>query len=252
MITEIYNELKLLSEEVLEEGVYDPGILKAVFLAGGPGSGKSYSVNQIFGVDNIMKGTSALGLKVVNSDPAFEQQLRKVGVSPRKLSQMTDRIFQYYTTRPDSPRAKAKTVVKKLRNIYETGRLGLIIDGTGKDYAKIAKDKKRLEALGYDTAMVFVNTSLPVALERNNKRERVLPEDLVKKGWDAVQQNMGKFQTLFGGRMLIVDNSEIGNFQKMHAKKISAAERFVKSPVKNPIGRSWIDNQLKLKKISDK
>ena len=30
---------KSLKEEYLQEGVYDPGIFKAYFLAGGPGSG---------------------------------------------------------------------------------------------------------------------------------------------------------------------------------------------------------------------
>ena len=28
--------------DILKEGVYDPGIFKAIFTAGGPGSGKSY------------------------------------------------------------------------------------------------------------------------------------------------------------------------------------------------------------------
>ena len=95
-------------QDVLSEGVYDPNILKAVFLAGGPGSGKSYSVNQIFGVDDVMKSTSAIGLKVVNSDPAFEMFLKKSGVNPKNLSKMTDKVFQYYTSKsPSSVRSKA-------------------------------------------------------------------------------------------------------------------------------------------------
>ena len=56
----------------VNEGVYDPNILKAIFLAGGPGSGKSYAASKVFGVADIMKSTSATGLKQVNSDPAFE------------------------------------------------------------------------------------------------------------------------------------------------------------------------------------
>jgi len=32
----------LTLEQFIGEGVYDPGILKAFFMAGGPGSGKSY------------------------------------------------------------------------------------------------------------------------------------------------------------------------------------------------------------------
>ena len=81
----------------INEGVYDPNILKAIFLAGGPGSGKSSVANTIFGVDNIMKSTSATGLKQVNSDPAFEMFLKKAGVDPKNLAKMTDRVFQYYS-----------------------------------------------------------------------------------------------------------------------------------------------------------
>lgn len=235
----------------LLEGVYDPGILKAVFLAGGPGSGKSFSADAIFGVDNIMKGTSALGLKVVNSDPAFEHFLKKRGVDPKSLGKMTQKVFNYYTTSKNNPRQKGKEMKKKLQAIYEKGRLGLIIDGTGHQYGKIEKQKKRLEQLGYDTSMVFVNTSLPVALKRNSQRDRVLPEDLVKKSWSDVQNNMGKFQSLFGGNFMIVDNSEKGDFSKMHAQKISAATKFVKKPIKNRIGKKWIQDQLKLKSLGE-
>ena len=48
----------------LQEGVYDPNIFKAFFIAGGPGSGKSFVVR---------KTTGGLGMKVVNSDDIFEE-----------------------------------------------------------------------------------------------------------------------------------------------------------------------------------
>ena len=236
-------------KDILNEGVYDPGILKAVFLAGGPGSGKSYSVQQVFGIDDVMKGTSSSGLKVINSDTAFEHYLKKSGVDPKDLAKMTDKVFQYYTKKPGGPRLKAKDKIKKLRKIYEQGRLGMIIDGTGHNYGKIQKNKKYLESLGYDTSMIFINTSLPVALERNSKRERVLPDDLIEKSWSEVQNNLGKFQSLFGRNFYIIDNTEIGNFQKMHSNKISVINNFINKPIKNPIGKQWIDNELKLKKL---
>ena len=56
----------------LQEGVYDPNILKAFFLAGGPGSGKSYVVRRT---------TGGLGMKIVNSDNAFEKLLKDAGLS---------------------------------------------------------------------------------------------------------------------------------------------------------------------------
>ena len=235
----------------LLEGVYDPGILKAVFLAGGPGSGKSFAANNIFGIDNIMKGTSAVGLKVVNSDPAFEHFLKKRGVDPKDLGKLSAKVFNYYTTSKNNPRQKGKELKDKLQAMYEKGRLGLIIDGTGHNYGKIEKRRKKLEALGYDTAMIFVNTSLEIALERNSKRERVLPEDLVKKSWSDVQNNMGKFQSLFGRNFMIVDNSEVGDFSKMHSDKVSNALKFVKTPIKNRIGKKWVQDQLKLKSLGE-
>ena len=60
----------------LQEGVYDPNIFKAFFLAGGPGSGKSYVVRRT---------TGGTGLKVVNSDDAFESLLKKAGLSLKCL-----------------------------------------------------------------------------------------------------------------------------------------------------------------------
>ena len=56
----------------LQEGLQDPNIFKAFFLAGGPGSGKSYVVR---------KTTGGTGLRVVNSDDAFEAMLKKAGMS---------------------------------------------------------------------------------------------------------------------------------------------------------------------------
>jgi len=239
-----------VSEQVLTEGVNDPNILKAVFLAGGPGSGKSFSAEQVFGIDNIMKGTSTLGLKVVNSDPAFEQELKKRGVDPKNLGKMTDKIFNYYTSdKSGSARDKAKKIKTKLERMYHEGRLGLIVDGTGHDYGKLAKKKQRLEELGYDTSMLFINTTLPVALERNNKRERVLPAKVVKTSWKDVQANLGKFKTLFGSNFYTIDNSEFGNFNKMHRDKIKAIVKMLKSPLKNPIGKQWIEDEKKLRSL---
>jgi len=235
----------------INEGVYDPNILKAIFLAGGPGSGKSSVANAVFGVGDIMKSTSATGLKQVNSDPAFEMFLKKAGVSPKNLAKMTDKIFKYYTDNPNAPRQKSRRMKKKLQDMYEDGRLGLVLDGTGANFAKIAKRKKRLESLGYDCSMVFVNTSLKVAQERNLKRDRVLPADLLEKNWSDVQNNMGKFQSLFS-QFVIVDNTESSNdLSQMHADKIKAVSRFVNKPLKNSIGKKWIQDQLKLKSLGE-
>jgi len=248
MLSKIHKES--VNESLLTEGVNDPGILKAVFLAGGPGSGKSYAVHQVFGVpEDITRGTTSLGLKVINSDAAFEKNLKKAGVNPKDLSKLTNSIFKFYTSGNKSAREKAKKATKKLQTMFEQGRLGLIIDGTGHDYANIEKQQKRLSALGYDTYMIFVNTSLDIAKERNSKRERVVPDKILVKSWEDVQNNMGKFQSLFKNNFTIIDNSEIGNFSSMHKAKISATKKFVDAPIKNNIGKQWVATEKKLRGI---
>ena len=46
--------------------------------------------------------------------------------------------------------------------------------------------------------MILVNTSLQVAQQRNLERERTLPSDIVAKSWQGVQQNLMKYQQIFG------------------------------------------------------
>ena len=56
-----------LFEEFVGEGINDPGILKAFFMAGGPGSGKSYVAAELFGIpqEKMSSVSYDLGLKLV-------------------------------------------------------------------------------------------------------------------------------------------------------------------------------------------
>ena len=132
------------------------------------------------------------------------------------------------------------------------GRLGMIIDGTGHDLSKIKKEKKNLEARGYDCYMVFVNTTLEIALERNQMRERVLPDAIVEKMWKEVQANLGKFSRLFGKRnMIIVDNSSYDDSAKILSHIEKEIRRRVEMPVQNYLGKIWIKAELANNKKSN-
>mgnify|MGYP001211037852 FL=1 len=227
--------------DILNEGIYDPGIFKAVFTAGGPGSGKSYAASSLFGMPEKMPFVSAQGLKSVNSDKYFETYLQMKG-----LSQDIAKLKPSEYSQAMQLRQKSKKVRDAALKNYINGRLGLLIDGTGKNYPNIAKQKKRLQAVGYDCFMIFVNTDLDVALERNQERERKLPTELVKSSWQAVQNNLGKFQSLFGSsNMLVVDNSEKKDFADIIKSK---AREFVTRPVQNHIAKQWIKKELELRK----
>jgi predicted kinase len=186
--------------------VFDKGILKAVFMAGGPGSGKSYVASQLFGIPKKIN-VSVSGLKSVNSDTEFESLLRKFGFETfgtgnLDIDKWPDEVFDMIAGGDEDSekmtvRKKAKLLTKARKETYMNGRLGMIIDGTGHDYIKLKKEKDQLEKLGYDTYMVFVNTSLQVAKERNQARSRKLPEDLLTKSWKDVQIILEIFQDYF-------------------------------------------------------
>ena len=228
-------------KDILNEGVYDPGIFKAIFTAGGPGSGKSYTASNLFGMPERIPTVSAGGLKGVNTDTALETLLKRSGLGTNIQKMGPEKYAQAMELRK-----KAKRQVGAAMKNYINGKLGMIIDGTGHNANKIAIKKKSLEKLGYDTFMVFVNTSLNVALKRNANRERVLPVDVVKNYWNDCQQNLGKFQSMFGAsNMLIVDNSKHQDFPNQVKK---AANKFVSKPVQNPVAKAWIKKELELRK----
>ena len=213
----------------IQEGVYDPNIFKAIFLAGGPGSGKSYVVRRT---------TGGLGMKIVNSDDIYEKMLKDAGLeaTPEDI----------YSDEGQEIRGRAKAVTKRMQGNFLEGRLGLIIDGTGKDYDKIANQVAGLKGIGYECSMIFVNTSLDTAQERNKQRKRTLPEKEVAAMWNAVQQNIGKFQRLFGNaNMIIVDNNDAG--EDVFAKVWKRCMILVKKKVTNRIAKSWIAKELKKK-----
>jgi predicted kinase len=59
------------------------------------------------------------------------------------------------------------------------GRVGLIIDITSRNRSRVNDLKKQLESMGYDTYMIFVNTTKEIALKRNNLRDRKLKKEVV-------------------------------------------------------------------------
>jgi len=237
--------------DILLEGVNDPGIFKAVFLAGGPGSGKTFVVKQLFGIPDRLN-ISASGMKMVNSDKELKFLLKKFGFGT-DLDKMPDEVFKDLTAKGQSGlRDYSKELTAQRMKLYKDGKLGMIIDGTGHDFGKLHSMKKELEEDGYDTYMIFVNTSLEVAQKRNQERDRVLPPKLLQKSWEDVQKNLGRFQNLFKQNFLIVDNSKTLDAKQAQNKfnilVKKGVDKFIKKPIKNPIAKRWIEKQKILKK----
>lgn len=209
-----------VTEQPILEGPHDPHIFKAVFMAGAPGSGKSTVARKIFG------GT---GLKFLN----------------------VDRFWQLYSTL--GREGDYETYWDKYQTqdrLYREGRLGLLIDGTARNPTKMSEVKSTLEGLGYEAAMVFVNTNLETAITRARKRAqqpgpdqgREIDPEFIRRAWEHTQQAIGTYQSVFGSRFLIVDNSD-------HARPSSLAyverqmRNWLNQPPTNHIARKWLEQQ---------
>lgn len=213
----------------LNESIDDASLFKAVLMIGGPGSGKSYIIKTVF----------KNKLKVVSSDAIFEFLLKKHNL-PLKIDKKND---AQYALQMDQ-RNRAIQLLKTPVGNYINGMLPLVVDGTGKNFNKIEMQKRELEEIGYDVYCIMVNTTLDVAIQRNLKRARSVPAELVSNAWHEVQNNLGKYSQMFGNSFLIVDNND-----NLNTEQLSRIEnQIINSKLKNRIGNeviSWIKSNNK-------
>jgi len=220
-------------KQYIIEGVYDPNIFKAFFLAGGPGSGKSW-VSE--------RALSGMGLKVINSDNMFANALKKERMS-LDFSQYNPKEIE----RRDEIRSKAKARTGVQLKMALEGRLGLILDSTARDISRIESEANTMKHIGYDTFMVFVNTSLEVALKRNQMRARKLPDAIVITNHKQVQKNIGLLQRIFGGRnFVIVDNNKVA--EDVNPSVHKAIRRMVNRKPTSYQAVSWIKREIAKKR----
>ena len=224
----------------IEEGPNDPHIFKAVFLAGGPGSGKSFVAGK------MLRGT---GLKTVNSDEIYEYLMTKKGMDMSDPEVIASKDGQETRNKAKDLTNKRQGDLESGRGGYIEGRLGLVIDGTGKDVQKVAATSEKLKALGYETMMLFVNTSEDVAQERNQKRARSIPSEMVSKMWRAVQNNLMKFQQVFSAANFhVVDNS--GGLEDPERKEnflevTRAIDKFLMKSPSSRQAKEWLASHKK-------
>ena len=216
-------------KEFLAEGVYDRSVFKAFFLAGGPGSGKSWVSTRTLG---------GAGMKVINSDSAFEALLKK-----ERMSLDFKGYSEAELVRRDEIRAKAKRMTAASLSAAIEGRLGLILDSTARDVARIEFERANMEAIGYDTFMIFVNTSREVALVRNQERKRKLPDAIVIQNHKQVQANIGKLQNMFGNNnFAIIDNNKVK--EDVNPKVYKAVRKLVNRDPTSKVAKDWVKREL--------
>lgn len=201
----------------LDEGINDPGIFKAVFMAGPPGAGKNHVISAL--------GLNAAGLKLMDIDDTL-YYLYKSRNALDKLSTVTDADYE----------AVRKTEQAR-QSMLRRNMLGLIINTTGREPERIQTLKTELEDAGYGTFMVFVGVSYDVASHRieNRRRFATNPRDtrpVTRPYFDAAHESSMKSATyysmLFGNNFAYVENNVLPKNQP-----IAEEDDLVEGPVED-------------------
>ena len=175
----------------------------AVFMVGGPGSGKSSTLKALGLIDK--------GYRLVNQDPYLEKYIKEAGLASDEKT---------YNKEERSLRAKLGWKARKAaeedlaRNT--AAKESMVVDGTGASYKATTKKMKALEDAGFEIHMVFVNTSKDVAVQRNRARaERSLADFIVTKTWDSVQESAKQYKEDYAGRFYEINTNDISYGQAL-------------------------------------
>jgi cytidyltransferase-like protein len=153
----------------LHENV-DRGMFKAIFVSGGPGSGKDIVIREAISESKIVE------LNFV--------QAKDYLADKQKLSEKTNDFRR-----------------EAIRN-----RGPLIVNGPADDTDRISYIKEELEELGYETMMVFVNTTNEASKERNSLLSRMMVESVRQDKWLKSQKNTKYFDETFN-KFISFDNT---------------------------------------------
>lgn len=199
----------------LQESINDKGRLKAVFVCGGPGAGKSYTIT------TIQDGT--ISPRIVNSDKMYEF-LGKMG-----------RVDVTDTNAWNAVADTVKQTTQAQLALYVNSMLPLFVDSTSADAGNLLRRKGILESMGYDVGLIWIHTELDTALARAAQRERAVPENFIRNVYDNAQEAKSFLMARFDWKMEI-SNSDGELTDAVIKKAFNATRSFFMADVQNPIG----------------
>lgn len=185
----------------ITESLNDKHIFKAIFIIGAPGSGKS-EFTKYFRDE----------FKIINVDAPTIYNL-KLAQLDLDMTKIDDEII-------NTIRTKSKKQANALYKNCINNMLPLVLDCTGRSMYKIKNQNDILTKYGYDTYMIFINTTLETSLARDKSRNRNVGETVVKRLWTSVHNNISKYKLMFRTRFFQIDNNinDFNYFDKL--KKI--------------------------------
>jgi len=189
---------------------YNRGQFKAIFVTGGPGSGKDIVIREAIAESKIVE------LNFIQSQEYLGDK--------QKLSEKTSDFRR-----------------EGIRN-----RGPLIINGPADDQDKIAYIKEELEELGYETMMIFVETTNETSKERNSLLSRMMVESVRHDKWLKSQQNTKYFQESFAECVTFDNTGNLDTKEEDIHFVYEKTNEFLDSGVVGETAEDWLNRRSKL------
>ena len=186
------------------------GLFKAIFVTGGPGSGKDIIIREAIAESRAVE---------LNLKQAFDYLADK-----QKLSEKTS-DFRREAIRQRNP---------------------LIINGPADSAEDLMYVKEELEEFGYDTLMVFVNTTNEVSQERNTKLSRMMMESIRYDKWMQAQKNKELFSEKFDDFIYFDNTGTLESIEEDITNTYLNISKFLEGRILGDISLSWLENHGKL------
>jgi len=188
------------------------GQFKAIFVTGGPGSGKDVIIREAIAESKAVE---------INSVQAFEYLADK-----QKLSEKSGDFRR-----------------ESIRN-----RGPLIINGPADDKDRILYIKEELEDLGYSTLMIFVEASNEASQERNSKLSRMMVESIRQDKWLKSKENFKLYNQLFDDFISFDNNKSIEYIEEDITNTYHNINTFIDNKVQNEVAFDWLEKHNRLNK----
>lgn len=186
------------------------GLFRAIFVTGGPGSGKDIIIREAIAEGRIVE------LNFVQAQDYLADK--------QKLSEQS----------------------KDFRREGIRNRGPLIINGPADDTGRLSYIKEELESLGYETMMIFVNTTNETSKERNSLLSRMMVESIRQDKWLKSQQNTKYFTEQFNN-FVEFDNTGDINDKELDIHEIyENTKDFLDSKVVNETAEDWLSRNSKI------
>jgi hypothetical protein len=199
----------------LHESV-DRGLFKAIFITGGPGSGKDVIIRE--------------------------------AIPDARTTEIN--LTQAYAYLADKQKLSEKTDNYRLEAIRNRGPL--VINGPADSSDEISYVKEELEELGYSTVMIFVNTTNEVSQERNTKLSRMMVESIRFDKWKKSQDNKQYYLDMFESLIEFNNNSTYECLEEDITDTYQKINTFIDDVTFKENAHSWLESHGKLSLLINK